>query len=57
MVTVAEGVEDVETADRLREYGCGVAQGFYFSPPVDPATMLDLLARGVSPVPSAATPV
>ncbi|MDO3639951.1 putative bifunctional diguanylate cyclase/phosphodiesterase [Mycolicibacterium arseniciresistens] len=55
MVTVAEGVEDAETADLLREYGCGVAQGFHFSAPVDSATMLDLLARGVSPAAAAAT--
>lgn len=31
---VAEGVEDRATADLLREWGCGYAQGNYFSPPV-----------------------
>ena len=32
--SVAEGVEDKATADRLKEYGCGYVQGHYFSPPV-----------------------
>ena len=32
--TVAEGVENAETASRLREYGCDVAQGYYLSPPL-----------------------
>jgi len=31
---VAEGVEDKATADRLREYGCDIAQGHYFSRPM-----------------------
>jgi diguanylate cyclase len=31
---VAEGVEDKGTADRLREYGCDIAQGHYFSRPI-----------------------
>jgi diguanylate cyclase (GGDEF)-like protein len=41
IVSVAEGVENAETADRLREYGCQVAQGHYFSPPV-PARVIRL---------------
>jgi diguanylate cyclase (GGDEF)-like protein len=32
--SVAEGVETKVVADRLREYGCDLAQGHYFSPPV-----------------------
>ncbi|MGD9620339.1 MAG: putative bifunctional diguanylate cyclase/phosphodiesterase [Mycolicibacterium sp.] len=40
---VAEGVENAETADRLLEYGCDVAQGFYYSRPVPAAAILDLL--------------
>jgi diguanylate cyclase (GGDEF)-like protein len=32
--SVAEGVEDKATADRLKEFGCGYVQGHYFSPPV-----------------------
>ncbi len=34
IVCVAEGVEDAVTADLLASYGCDVAQGFHFSPPV-----------------------
>lgn len=32
--SVAEGVETKLVADRVREFGCDVAQGHYFSPPV-----------------------
>ena len=31
MIVVAEGVEDKETYERLKEMGCDVAQGFYIS--------------------------
>ncbi len=31
---VAEGVENIETATQLLEYGCEVAQGFLYSPPL-----------------------
>lgn len=40
---VAEGVENAEIADRLLEYGCDVAQGYYYSPPVSADAILDLL--------------
>ncbi|MEA3490363.1 MAG: bifunctional diguanylate cyclase/phosphodiesterase [Campylobacterota bacterium] len=30
----AEGIEDKETYDMLKEFGCDVAQGYYFSKPV-----------------------
>jgi diguanylate cyclase len=46
VTTVAEGVENVETAERLREFGCEVAQGYYYSPPVSAAAMMNLLASG-----------
>ncbi len=42
--TVAEGVENAETAARLRAYGCEVAQGYYYSPPLAAPDMLDLLS-------------
>ena len=32
---VAEGVENAETWDMLRDLGCNIAQGFYMSRPVD----------------------
>ncbi len=43
--SVAEGVEDAATADLLTSWGCGFAQGYYFSPPV-PAAAVGL---GVGP--------
>ena len=46
VTTVAEGVEDDETAARLREYGCDFVQGFYCSPPVSATAILELLRDG-----------
>ena len=34
LTIIAEGVENAETATRLREYGCDQAQGYFYSPPV-----------------------
>ncbi|MDO8907585.1 MAG: EAL domain-containing response regulator [Pseudohongiella sp.] len=34
LCVVAEGVEDIETLDWLRECGCPVVQGYYFSRPL-----------------------
>ncbi len=34
MATTAEGVENAEQLDRLREFGCTEMQGYLFSPPV-----------------------
>ena len=45
LTTVVEGVEDAETAARVREYGCDVGQGYYFSRPVTSAELLELLRR------------
>ncbi len=43
---VAEGVETAEQADRLRAMGCPVAQGYFFSWPLDvPACTAFLAAR------------
>lgn len=44
VTTVAEGVESAACADRLREYGCEVAQGFHYSPPLPIAELTALLA-------------
>jgi EAL domain-containing protein (putative c-di-GMP-specific phosphodiesterase class I) len=41
---VAEGVEDAETLDMLRGWGCGVAQGYHLSRPLDLAAVLPWLA-------------
>ena len=40
LVTVAEGVEDRETLERLRRLGCDIAQGYFLSRPV-PAEELE----------------
>ena len=46
VTTVAEGVENAETAEKLREFGCEVAQGYFYSPPISAAAMMNRLASG-----------
>ena len=46
LACVAEGVEDRATAERLKSYGCGYAQGHFFSRPVT----AQAVALGRSPV-------
>ena len=41
---VAEGIETEAQAERLRELGCDLGQGFLFSRPVQPERTLELLA-------------
>lgn len=53
LTTVAEGVEDIETATLLRDYGCQVVQGYLYSAPLSPADTLSLL-RSRRPAPDAA---
>jgi diguanylate cyclase len=48
VTTVAEGVESEETAAYLRNCGCEVAQGIYYSPPITAAVMMESM---VSPAP------
>jgi diguanylate cyclase (GGDEF)-like protein/PAS domain S-box-containing protein len=43
---VGEGVEDVRQAAELARLGCAYAQGFWFSPPVEPPTIAGLLGSG-----------
>jgi diguanylate cyclase (GGDEF)-like protein len=50
VATVAEGVENPETAAWLRERGCEVAQGILYSPPITATAMMDLLMSAASPV-------
>ena len=45
--TVAEGVETREQAERMRALGCQLAQGFYFSRPLDAAAFSALLVPAV----------
>ena len=46
LTVVAEGVETLAQADRLRELGCELAQGFYFSAPVTDEELAGLLRNG-----------
>ena len=41
--TIAEGVETAEQGERLREWGCDLAQGFYYHRPLDPEAFSALL--------------
>ncbi len=43
---VAEGVESDRQARELERLGCRQAQGFYFSPPMTPAAVEEMLAAG-----------
>ena len=43
MATTAEGVETEEQFNAVREQGCNEVQGFYFSPPLPPKAVHDLL--------------
>jgi diguanylate cyclase (GGDEF)-like protein len=54
LTTVAEGVENQETADRLRAYACDVAQGFHYSPPLSPAALEALLRAEATAAPEPA---
>jgi EAL domain-containing protein (putative c-di-GMP-specific phosphodiesterase class I) len=43
LATVAEGVETAAIASWLRDCGCEVVQGIYYSPPITAAAMMDLI--------------
>jgi EAL domain-containing protein (putative c-di-GMP-specific phosphodiesterase class I) len=49
ITTVAEGVETHEQIERLRELGCEVAQGFYFSHAIDAQLLREELVRAYTP--------
>jgi diguanylate cyclase (GGDEF)-like protein len=48
MLTVAEGVENIEQLELLRQYGCSNAQGFLFSRPVERDEVVSMI-RGECP--------
>ncbi|HEU5031079.1 EAL domain-containing protein [Actinomadura montaniterrae] len=52
--SVAEGVEDPQTARMLREMGCDAAQGWHFGRPMDADTATDWLRRNVQRAPEPA---
>jgi EAL domain-containing protein (putative c-di-GMP-specific phosphodiesterase class I) len=43
--TIAEGVEFEEERKILRDLGCDILQGFYFSKPVDKEELLQMLEK------------
>ena len=47
-LVVAEGIERPEQAERLREHGCTLGQGFLFSRPVEGDRMRELVERDVA---------
>ena len=47
MEAIAEGVETAEQAARLREIGCKVVQGYYFSEPLPPQAASELVSGRV----------
>ena len=57
--TVAEGIEHANQAQRLREIGCELGQGFFFARPVAAEQLSEIVAAGgqlVGPPPAAADP-
>ena len=46
--TVAEGVEYEEEVDHLRALGCNVAQGYFYSPPLDDANFHEFIAGKIA---------
>ena len=49
MKVVAEGVENKETAVKLKALGCDILQGFYFSKPLDHETLIRWLDKKRKP--------
>jgi diguanylate cyclase (GGDEF)-like protein len=45
---VAEGVENEDTLNALRRYGCTITQGFVHSPPLPPDDLMDWIATQTS---------
>jgi EAL domain-containing protein (putative c-di-GMP-specific phosphodiesterase class I)/ABC-type amino acid transport substrate-binding protein/GGDEF domain-containing protein len=43
LATIAEGVEDGATLERLREEGCGLAQGYFISKPLPEQAFVDFM--------------
>jgi diguanylate cyclase (GGDEF)-like protein len=51
MSTTAEGVETEQQLNAVREQGCNEVQGFYFSPPLPPQAVHELLKTEATPRP------
>ena len=48
----AEGIEDKATYELLKEYGCDIAQGYYFSKPLPVFEFQELIRRNIGKKPS-----
>ncbi len=48
MTVVAEGIENVETAEMLRRYGCEIGQGYYYCRPLPPEVLTHYLLANAS---------
>jgi diguanylate cyclase (GGDEF)-like protein len=57
LITVAEGIEHVTQAQKVRELGCGLAQGNLFSAPISEAELLRLLRGSRSDTGAPSIPV
>lgn len=57
LLVVVEGVEDAKTATFLREYGCDMGQGFFYSPPVTSDELIELLRRPAENAPPSASAI
>jgi sensor c-di-GMP phosphodiesterase-like protein len=52
--TVAEGIETSEQAALMAELGCNKGQGYLYSRPLDPQTLIEWIqARHGGPIPTA----
>ncbi|BBY66351.1 GGDEF-domain containing protein [Mycolicibacterium helvum] len=45
LTTVAEGIETAGTADWLRQHGCHIGQGYYFSAPLASDELVEILTK------------
>ena len=45
IISLAEGVETVEQFERLKELGCHLFQGYYFSKPIPVADFEELVSK------------
>ena len=56
VMTVAEGIETAVAANRLREFGCDIAQGYFYAKPMS-GEALEAWLKGRSRVPIIAVPI
>ncbi len=54
---VAEGVETLEVLERLGEFGCHLAQGFFLSKPLPPRELESWMSSAAGGLPGALTPL